>query len=401
MIVIVGGGIVGLTLAAALAKSSVPITLVETKLPSLQEKKENDLDSRVSAINLTSQRILANLGIWSQLSAASVSPLRKLRVWDHLGGGEITFDSAEIGTAELGFIVENRVLIKILWQHLQNFTHVRLLCPKQPEQIIYEPQQLKLQFTDQSDISADLIIGADGSDSWLRKQMAIPVYKRSYQQQAIIAVAGCEKPHQETGWQSFLPDGPLGVLPLANSHQVAIVWSTSLQHAEELMHLPLLDFNFQLTQALKQRLGKMELLTDLKVLPLVMSHAREYVKPRLALIGDAAHTIHPLAGQGINLGLMDAACLAQVLLEAGEKGSDIGSLRTLRRYQRWRKGYNCTMQMAMLGFKELFAAGPTWLVQCRSQGLNIMDQMQLLKNKIMYYAVGEQGDLPNLASSAN
>lgn len=396
MIVIVGAGMVGLVLATALARANFAVTLVETHTPELQWPK-NQWDARVSAINAVSQQILLNLEIWSQLSPETYAPLRGLHVWDHQGGGEIHFDSAEIGEKQLGFIVENRALIKALWENLATFKNVSILCPRRPEKIIHTPALLQLQLDDQTLIPAQLIIGADGGHSWVRDEMAVNVKERSYDQQALVAVVHCVRGHQNIGWQSFLPTGPLGVLPLADSQTTAIVWSNTLPSAQRLMALSAMDFNRELSVALNHRLGEMNCLTAPKQIPLVMRHAQDYVQPRCALIGDAAHTTHPLAGQGVNLGFLDAAVLAQVLMEARQKQQDLGSLRVLRRYQRWRKGDNTLMLAAMRGFKELFAADSAWLVQLRSQGLNLTDQAGFIKNAIMRYAMGRQGDLPALA----
>lgn len=388
MIVIVGAGMVGLVLATALARENFPVTVVETRLPELSWP-ENALDSRVSALNVVSQRILANLDIWRQLPLRAFTPMRGLKVWDALGNGEIQFDSAQIGEAQLGFIVENRALIKTLWENLAHLPAATILCPHHLSTL--DDDLLR---------SAQLIIGADGGNSWVREQMGINTQERSYEQQALTAVIKIEHEHESTGWQSFLPTGPLGVLPLADPHTVAIVWSNTLPAAQQLMALGAADFNQQLTVALNHRLGEMVRLTEPKLIPLVMRHADEYVQSRLALIGDAAHTIHPLAGQGANLGLLDAAALTEVLLTARQKQQDIGSLRVLRRYQRWRKGDNALMLAAMRGFKELFSGDSPWLVQLRSHGLSLTNQTDFIKNSIMRYAIGRQGDLPTLAHTA-
>lgn len=400
MIVIIGGGMVGLVMAAALARANLPVTVVESRQPILHWEPQS-FDARVSAINLVSQRILSNLGIWPQLAASACAPLRGLQVWDHQAGGEIAFDGAEIGAAQLGFIVENRALIKALWEHLQTLPQVTLLCPRQPSQLIQDESGLQLQLDDQSRIAAELVIGADGAESWVRAQMQIPLQERSYEQQALIAVVKTEKPHQNIGWQSFLTTGPLGVLPLADAHQTAIVWSNTIEAAQRLLALSSVELNRELSLALDNRLGAMTALTELKMLPLIMRHATDYVQPRLALIGDAAHTIHPLAGQGVNLGLLDAAVLAQVIAEARQKHHDIGSLRVLRQYQRWRKGDNTLMLLAMRGFKELFGSASPWVAQLRSQGLNLTNHLGFIKNCIMHYASGQQSDLPDLAKYSN
>ncbi len=396
MIVIVGGGIVGLVLATALARAQFPVTVVENKLPELAWEQTH-LDARVSAINAVSQQILVNLDVWRQVATAAITRLQALRVWDHQGGGEIHFDSADIGEPQLGFIVENRALIKALWENLATFANVTLLCPQQPHKIMQAAGQVQLQLNDQTLIPAELIVGADGSHSWVREEMGVSLRERSYEQQALISVVQTVREHQNTGWQSFLSTGPLGLLPLADSHTAAIVWSNDISAAQRLMELTPMDFNQELSAALNHRLGAISCLTQPKLIPLIMRHAQEYVQPGLALVGDAAHTIHPLAGQGVNLGLLDVAALAQVLSEARQKQQDLGSLRVLRRYQRWRKGNNILMLAAMRGFKELFGYKADWLVRCRSQGLEVTNQLPWVKNFLMRYAIGQQEDLPDLA----
>ncbi len=396
MIIIIGGGIVGLVLATALGQANLPVTVIENKLPELEWSK-HPLDSRVSAINKASQQILLNLNIWEKLPVDSVTPLHGLTVWDSVGGGEIHFDSDQIGEPQLGFVIENRALIKILWENLAHLSTVTLLSPATPVKVIHAPSHLQLVLADQTVLPAQLIIGADGGHSWVREEMAIKWQERSYEQQALIAVVHCVRSHQNIGWQSFLPEGPLGVLPLVDSQTAAIVWSNTLLAAERLMGLSPTDFNQELSQALNYRLGAMTCLTELKKIPLVMRHAQEYVQHRFALIGDAAHTIHPLAGQGVNLGFLDAAALFQVIIKAQQKQQDIGNIRVLRRYQRWRKGDNTLMLAAMSGFKELFAQNASWVVNLRSQGLSLTDHTSWLKKLIMHYATGFQGDLPSLA----
>ncbi len=396
MIVIVGAGIVGLTFAAALVKMQIPVTIVESQLPEF-EWSPQQLDAKVSAINNTSRNILINLGVWSHIPADSFCPLRGMQVWDHQGGGEIHFDSAQIGQPQMGFIIENRALIKTLWQHLQGNPLVNMICPGRPLSIVRGENQVQLLLDDQTVIPTQLLVGADGSRSWVREEMGVSLKERSYQQQAIIAVVESELPHQMMARQSFLSSGPLGILPLANGHLNAIVWSNEQLNADWLLSLSSTDFNRELGLALSYRLGKMTCLTPLKVIPLIMRHAEEYVQPHLALMGDAAHTIHPLAGQGVNLGLLDAAALAQVIVQAQRKDQDIGSIRVLKNYQRWRKGNNLCMSAAMRGFKELFGFEAPWLVELRSQGLNFTNHNDWIKQALIRYATGQQGDLPELA----
>ncbi|MBS0349803.1 MAG: UbiH/UbiF/VisC/COQ6 family ubiquinone biosynthesis hydroxylase [Proteobacteria bacterium] len=402
MITIIGAGIVGLVLANALAGEQFAITLVDNKLPELTWP-DNHLDPKVSAINMASWQILKNLKVWESINPSAIAPLRELQVWDKLGGGQIHFDCADIGAPQLGFIIENRALIKALWEKLAAFENVSILCPRHPSKLTHivseqSPRPIEIQLDNGATILADLVVGADGGRSWVRDMMGVAIAERSYEQQALIFVAHSALEHRDTGWQSFLSTGPLGVLPLNDRFATAIVWSNTLPAAKRLLEMSSTDFNQELTTALDHRLGSMVCVSPLQAIPLVMRHAMVYVQPRLALIGDAAHTIHPLAGQGVNLGLLDAAVLAQVIADARNKQQDIGSLRVLTRYQRWRKAGNSIMLAAMRGFKDLFSREENWLIRCRSLGLDFTDHSHFLKKLFMDYAMGRQGDLPPLAN---
>lgn len=396
MIVIVGAGIVGLTLAAALGQNGFAVTLIESKPPVLGWDPQQ-LDAKVSAINLSSYQILKNIKAWGQLSANAMTPLKGLRVWDATGGSEINFDCKDLHLPQLGFIVENRALIKVLWELVSSLPNVTIQSPAIPEKIIQENNQCVLQLKDHSPVVAELIVGADGSESWVRQQMQIVAVTNSYQQEALTAVLETTKPHNGLGWQNFLESGPIGILPLHHPRQVAMVWSNDIEVAEQLKQSAPEKLADSVTKALDYRLGDMHLLTPVQVFPLFMRSADIYVGENTVLIGDAAHTIHPLAGQGVNLGLMDAAVLVEVLMEAKQKKQALGALKVLSRYQRWRKGDNTLMLTAMTGFKELFGSRNNWVVQFRNHGLTFTNHVPWLKNFFMRYAIGQRGDLPQLA----
>lgn len=395
-VIIIGGGMVGLLLAAALADANIKVAVIEAKKPNLRWTK-TDFDARVSAVNAVSQRMLKKLNVWSMLRAECYAPLTALKVWDAIGGATITFDSAEIGAAALGAIVENRDVVRVLWQHLQENKYVDFYCPQQTKEISKEQDFIEITLDDKKKIRADLVVGADGAHSWVREQMAGGMQQRSYDQSAVVAVVETEQTHQHTGWQAFLCDGVLALLPLANPHYCAIVWSSATARAHNVAAMTDADFNCEINNEFGVRLGNIALLNKPKAIPLVMRHAKKYVAPRLALIGDAAHTIHPLAGQGVNLGFMDAACLAHCIIDAHQQQRDIGNLRPLRRYERWRKGANTTMIVTVRGFKELFGSSSTVIIQARNLGLNMTDRSSLIKNYVMRIAMGESLDLPALA----
>ena len=395
-ILIVGGGMVGLSLASALSKANFSVAVIESREPTLQWEA-TDYDARVSAINLASYRFLNYLNVWQQLRKASISSIDTMTVWDQQGGGEIQFDAAEIYQDRLGYIVENREIIRVLWEQLSADPKVDLLCPEKAASVTIDKQHVSLKYSDAKTIHADLIVGADGGNSWLREQIDIDLKQQPYHHNAIVAVIKTTQPHGQAALQPFLKTGPLGVLPLAEPDHVSIVWSTNVLHSEELMSMTLMDFNRALTNALDCRLGQVHCLSERKSIPLVMRHAKQYVTDRVALAGDAAHTIHPLAGQGANLGFMDAACLAQTVVDAKEKSQDIGSLRVLRRYERWRKGDNTMMLLAMRSFKECFSETLPLLVTLRTFALNATNRLSLLKKCFIKLAMNDSDDLPESA----
>lgn len=393
-IAIVGAGMVGLLLARLLAKAKINTVIVEAKKPLLRWNKET-LDSRVSAINAVSTRLLKTADVWQDIRKPTYSPLVKLKVWDGLGGAKITFDSAEVGACALGAIVENREIIRALWQKCQEDPFVEFICPAKPKQLFHTMDFVELELDDRK-IQTPCVVGADGGHSWLRQHMSIEINERPYEQSAVVTVVKTENAHQQTGWQVFLPKAVLALLPLADPHHCAIVWSVATEKANHLMALDETEFNEELNNAFGLRLGSIQRLTEPKTIPLIMRHAKKYIGSRMALIGDAAHTIHPLAGQGVNLGFMDGACLAQCFIDAHQKNQDLGNLRTLRRYERWRKGDNTIMLAAMRLFKECFGAQFPFMVQARNIGLNITDRLNPVKNCFMKIAMGEVSELPNL-----
>lgn len=393
-VIIVGGGMVGLTLAAILSQFSIDVVVVEARQPLLNWEK-SAYDARVSAIHQASHRLFQHLNLWPLINAECYSPIRAMKVWDGIGGGNIQFDSAGIGESELGYIIENRELIRTLWQHLQQQENVTFYCPGFPESLHIHNGGVELTLNSQK-VTAQLIVGADGANSWVRHQAKIKCDERPYRHESLVAVIKTEKPHQEAAYQNFLPQGPLALLPLHDSHQMAIVWSTLPQRADELTKLDLSSFNRELTNATELCLGPLSLLSDLIRIPLTERHAQNYIGQRLALIGDAAHTIHPLAGQGVNLGLMDAACLAQSLMEAKQKKIDLGNWRPLRRYERWRKADNLTMLSAMKIFQELFNSQSQVIIQIRNAGMNFTDRLPFIKKYFMRYAMGDYADLPEI-----
>jgi len=394
-IVIVGGGMVGACLACALAPSNLHIAILEFSEPQLTWP-EDSVDLRVSAISIASQRIFKAVGAWQHMVSARVSPYREMKVWDSNGKGEIHFDSADIGAAEMGHIIENRVIRAALLKRIADYSNIDFICPASLASWQRDDHIVHLTLSDDTKIQTSLLVGADGSRSQIREQADISHYGWSYHQSGVVAVVETERPHQKTAWQRFLTNGPLAFLPLADGRS-SVVWSTTPAAAEQLLSMTDEQFCLKLSAALEERLGAVLTTTQRAAFPLRLQHAEHYVKERVALVGDAAHMIHPLAGQGANLGFLDAACLAEVIHNATQKSNDIGSLKTLRRYERWRKGGNVSMMYTMDGFKRLFGHHMSSAIWLRNTGLSLTNQCKPVKHRLMQQAMGEVGDLPRLA----
>ena len=379
-IIVVGGGMVGTALARALGQQGRQVALIEAHKPPAWQDGE-DYDLRVSAINRSSQRLFEQLNAWEGMLTRRVSTYRRMHVWDGIHhGGEITFDAAEIGEPDLGHIIENRVIQEALSEHMMDVT---TYCPAMLEAMTVEKSQVRLTLKDGIELCASLVIGADGAHSRVRALAGIAREERPYNQRAIVATLRTERPHQATAWQCFLSTGPVAFLPLADG-RCSLVWSADLALAEKLMNLPDDDFRIELGRATGLRLGCVTEVSARVDFPLVGSRVRPYVLPRVALVGDAAHTIHPLAGQGVNLGFKDAAFLADVL---GSTSRDVGSIRVLRTYERARRGDNEITMRVMEGFKHVFGSHLPGLAWVCGQGLSLADGFGPIKRRLATQAL--------------
>lgn len=396
-VIIVGGGLVGSTLACALGQHGLSIAVVEAKQAPVAWSL-NGYDLRVSAITHATKRILTNLQVWQKLPEERVTAFQNMRVWDAQGDGEIDFDSGDVSEATLGYIIENRELLSALRQTLQRLDNVKIVCPAECTALQVDADAAILNLVDGQELTASLLIGADGARSWVREQLQIDLSTWSYHQHAIVTYVETEQVHQATAWQRFLPTGPLAFLPLSDPHWCSIVWTQTPQQAQHLVSLTDQAFQSQLGVAFDWRLGKVLSVGPRVQFPLAMRHAKQYVCQRAALVGDSAHTIHPLAGQGVNLGILDAASLAASVAEALASQRDIGSERCLRRYERWRKAHNIEMIAAMEVFKRLFCNRSITLGILRNVGLNVVNQFDAFKVLAARHAMGLTGDLPPLAS---
>jgi 2-octaprenylphenol hydroxylase len=396
-VIIVGGGLVGSTLAAALGGSRLRVLLLDRDEPPADGPLPAAYELRVSAVTRASERIFRGVGAWEGMRRRRVSPFTAMQVWDAVGGGAVHFDAADLGEETLGHIIENGVIRAALLERLPLHENLRIAFGSAPEGLAFSDELARLRLAGGVEVAGRLLVAADGAQSWVREQACIDTGGWDYGHHALVATVRSAAPHQQTAWQRFLPGGPLAFLPLPEPHTCSIVWSAAPQEVTRLQGLDEAAFAAELESAFDGRLGAVEAVGPRAVFPLRLRHARHYVLPRLALIGDAAHTIHPLAGQGVNLGLLDAAALAEVLVAGAQRGRDPGDLALLRRYERWRKGHNLLMIAAMEGFKQLFGTQFPPLPWLRRVGMHGVDAAAPLKALLMRRAMGLDGDLPALA----
>jgi 2-octaprenylphenol hydroxylase len=397
-IVIVGGGIVGLTQALALKNSGLSIAVIEPN-PS-QGLPTGDAQLRVSALTLATENILHNIGAWQHLDATRLTSYQQMFVWDQDSFGKIAFAAREVKQPQLGYIVENQHVRHALWTEAQQSQNITMLATKIAKLTIGQ-QECFINLQDNQAVTAKLVIGADGANSAVKKFANFAQTFWDYDQHAIVATIKITEPHQNTARQVFTPTGPLAFLPLWDEYQCSVVWSQDEPTAAKLLALPADEFNKAITAAIDAKLGLCELHSTRQSFPLTMRYARQWVSDRVAIIGDAAHTIHPLAGQGANLGILDAAALAQQIIRLANQDKDFGLAKNLRPFERWRKTEAVKMAATMEGFKRLFADNYPLKKLLRDTGLSLANRSTLAKQKIIQHAMGLSGELPELAKNQN
>ena len=394
-IAVIGGGMVGLAFAAALKDSALKIVVIEGNDISRELPQTPEL--RVSALSRASENILRNLDAWSGIENRRKQAYNDMQVWDRNGFGKIDFSGDDLMTDSLGHLVENKVIQLALLEQVEKASNITLLTGKRIEKLSQTDEAAWLTIKDHDPIGAKLVVGADGANSWTRQQALIPLTTWDYNHHAIVANIRTEEAHGACARQIFNPEGPLAFLPLWQEDLCSIVWSLPPDRADELLAMDETEFNKALTVAFDGRLGLCKVEGLRQAFPLKMRYARQFASQRIALIGDAAHTIHPLAGQGVNLGLLDAASLAQIVLANQQQGIDIGLHENLRGFERWRKAEAAVMISSLEGLKRLFSGGHPAKRIFRDIGLTLSNTLPTLKYQFIKRAMGLEGELPDLA----
>ncbi|MBE0366896.1 FAD-dependent monooxygenase [Pseudoalteromonas aurantia] len=380
---IVGGGAVGLTLALGLAKKNISVIVIDSGCE--PQPLADSFANRVSAISLASQTLFESLDVWQSISAMRAIPYTHMDVRDQDSFGKITFNSAELDLPELGHIIENDAIRFGLFVALQQQPSATLCFETRYQAIHQTDSDVLITLESGMPVMAKLLVAADGANSAIRTQFKMPLTFWDYDHNAIVATVKTQQPHNATARQIFLDTGPLAFLPLNDAHHHSIVWSTSPEEAKRLMALPATEFNKALNVAIDSQCGLCEVADDRAVFPLKMRYAQQWLSGKVVLMGDAAHTIHPLAGLGMNLGLKDAASLITCLTQDGE----FASMRTLREYERSRK-LDAQKHIAMMqGLKELFEGGHPVKKLLRGVGLSLVDNLGPIKTLFAKEAVGK------------
>ncbi|MFT6132591.1 MAG: 2-octaprenylphenol hydroxylase, partial [Shewanella sp.] len=383
-VAIVGGGMVGLATAIGLANADLNVVVIDA---GTTQAVSGEPKLRVSAINKASQQLLENLGAWQYLDDSRVSPYQKMSVWDKDGLGKIEFDAHSISEAYLGSIIENDAISYALAKRASEISNITYIENQRLERVAFGEREAWLTLANGDNVSAAVVVAADGANSWVRQQCSIPLTFWDYGHHAIVATVRTELAHDATARQAFLPGGPLAMLPLYDDNLCSIVWSVSPDQAEQLLALDDIEFGKALTAALDGRLGMCQVISERQSFPLRMRYARHFARHRLVLAGDAAHTIHPLAGQGVNLGFLDAASIIETFTELHEQGKDLGEYSHLRALERWRKAEAMEMIATMEGFKRLFAGSNPLKKAIRDIGLTLVDNVAGLKTVFIKQAM--------------
>ncbi len=380
-LIIVGGGLAGASLALALRDTRLRIALVESNAPHLSD----GWDARIYAISPANVSFLESIGVWRHLGRSRMVPIGAMQIHGD-GAGRLDFSAFETGVSELGWILESSKMACEFWESAKRQGNLTLYCPARPDGLEFRQDAAVLRLSDGTSLSARLLVGADGRDSWVRRTAGLAEVNTPYGEKGLVANFATEKSHNNTAFQWFRPDGVLAYLPLPGN-RISIVWATHDAYADELCSMPSKLLCERVAEAGSRVLGKLELLTAPAAFPLRLMRVPQAVAPRLALVGDAAHGIHPLSGHGINLGFQDAMTLA-AQLTATQPWHDIGQERFLQRYQRARREETVLMQTTTDSLSRLFKGASPGLRPLRNLGLDLANGLPLIKNALVRYALG-------------
>ena len=392
-VVVIGAGMVGAAAACLLARAGFSVAVIETAEPAAF-RPDSPTGLRVSALSPGSQAVLAEAGVWRQISQQRHCTYRRMRVEDRKHEAVLEFNAGEFGLERLGTIVENDLVQWSLWQGMKNFGAIDLLCPAQVSEFDFDRPAVRLQGG--REIRANLLVGADGADSLVRSAMGIAHQYWEYGQLGIVSVVKTARANPGLAWQRFLPGGPLAFLPLADGSS-SIVWSVPEAEGRRLLELADAEFCAELQAAMHSPelpFGEVAGCGPRAAFPLRMQLSDTYAAQHAVLIGDAAHVVHPLAGQGVNLGLSDAAALLETLLSARKAGEDMANDRVLQRYARWRRSEAELMARGVHGIRSLFM--PETLAPLRRMGLGLVSRSWMLKEAFIRRAVGRNRNAPAL-----
>jgi 2-polyprenylphenol 6-hydroxylase len=384
-VAVVGGGMVGAATALALARAGFGTALLEAQEPA-PWNADAEVDLRVVGLAPSSVALLDDLDVWTSIRQARANSYAHMHVWDAESGAAIDFDAVREGRDKLGYIVENSLVQWSLWQALEA-AGVRRLCPAQVHGFEAREDRIQLELADGGTLAAGLLVAADGAASPLRQLAGIGTRGRDYAQRAVVAHVVTERPHENTAWQRFLRSGPLALLPLGDGRS-SLVWSLPEAEAQRVLALDDRAFLDELGLASDFRLGRMLATTRRAAFPLKLQLAERYQADRFVLLGDAAHAVHPLAGQGVNLGLRDVAELRDTLLSARRAGRDIGAAHVLRRYARRRRSADTLDALGFDALARIYAWQSPPLVAARGIGVRLLDRLAPLKRRLSEHAAG-------------
>jgi len=387
-VTIVGAGLVGCTLACLLSNQGLKVAVVDRNNP-LKVGQESELEGRTVALNLSSVEIFQDLDLWNDIYHSATN-FNRIYVWDSAGSSPLEFLSEHVDEENLGYVVSNNLVLSFLSKYIHKSKGIELYLDSEISSLEIDDRKTTILLSDGKEISSALIVGADGTNSFIRNKTKIDTRTWSYDQKAFVASLKTNKPHLNTAWQVFTSTGPIALLPYdkAGKANVSLVWSVDNKYAEEIDKFTKKDFSKELEEKTESTLGKIEIIGGIYSFPLYQLHSKTYFSNRAVLVGDAAHSFHPLAGQGLNSGLSDVNCLFKLIAEYRRKAKDIGSIEILRDYEKRRKGPNLAMIALMQLFKQGFEGNNPWLKLTRNMAFKVASENRILKRNLIKQAAG-------------